>query len=162
MTRATDKDDLKEVVQEGRKQMEKQEAAEQEKDSSALPPWTTIILHEENAPAARDRDGAATYEQTAAAGTGAPAAPRHGGVLRTAEELINGDRQDRYGSPEESFGLIAELWGAYLDRGISSTDVGAMMALLKIVRIRTEPRHLDSYVDACGYLALAAEVAEDG
>ena len=80
-------------------------------------------------------------------------------VLAIAGELINGERQAHYGTPQDNFGTTAEMWAAYLGRDISPADVCHMMALLKIARLKRGP-HRDSSIDACGYMALGAEVAE--
>jgi DNA-binding transcriptional regulator GbsR (MarR family) len=80
-------------------------------------------------------------------------------VLAIAGDLINGDRQDHYGTPQDNFGTTAEMWTAYLGRDISPADVCHMMALLKIARLKRGP-HRDSSIDACGYMALGAEVSE--
>jgi len=80
-------------------------------------------------------------------------------VLAIAGELINGERQAHYGTPQDNFGTTAEMWTAYLGRDISPADVCHMMALLKIARLKRGP-HRDSSIDACGYMALGAEVAE--
>ena len=83
-------------------------------------------------------------------------------ILKFADGLINGERQDHYGLPQDSFRRIADLWMAYLERKVAITPVDAanMMALMKIARLANGP-HLDSYVDACGYLALAGEMGTD-
>jgi len=80
-------------------------------------------------------------------------------VLDEAKKLINGPREDHYGSPESNFGSTAKMWSAYLGYAVSPRDVCNMMALLKLSRLRRGP-HTDSSVDAAGYLALGAEVAE--
>ena len=59
--------------------------------------------------------------------------------LKEAERIICSDRESQYGAPEDSFGLIAELWTAYLGSEtiqVGPEDVAAMMTLLKIARIR--------------------------
>lgn len=95
-----------------------------------------------------------------------------GAVLDEAKTVINGQRQDAYGNPEDSFGEIAKMWTAFLSgRGggnicLYPHDVAMMMALMKIVRIKngyragSKPASRDSYVDLCGYTALAADIAE--
>ena len=60
-------------------------------------------------------------------------------VLKEAEEIVNGRREGEYGSPEDSFRAIADLWGAYLGREILPVDVAMMMTLLKVARIRSAP-----------------------
>lgn len=83
-----------------------------------------------------------------------------GAVLDEARKTINGDRQDAYGNPEDSFSRIAELWTAYLDKYVSPQDVAIMMALLKIARQKAGKGKRDNFVDMCGYAALAADMAE--
>ena len=80
-------------------------------------------------------------------------------ILKEADGLINGPRQEHYGSPAENFGVIADMWSAYLGHAVSPADVCHMMALLKIARLRNGP-HRDSSVDACGYMALGGELGE--
>ena len=42
---------------------------------------------------------------------------------------------------------------------IDAEDVAAMMALLKIARISENQRHMDNWVDGCGYFACGGEIA---
>jgi len=78
-------------------------------------------------------------------------------VLRTAGELITGDRQATYGSAKDSLARIARMWSAYLGVEVTEVDAAAMMALLKISRSRSGV-HLDNWVDVCGYGAIAGEL----
>lgn len=78
-------------------------------------------------------------------------------ILNEADELINGPRQQHYGSPQENFGVIAGMWSVYLNMPLSPADVCHMMTLLKIARLRNGQHH-DSSVDACGYMALGGEL----
>lgn len=78
-------------------------------------------------------------------------------VLQEAAELVNGPRQDDYGTPAQNFACIAQMWSAYLGEEIEARDVANMMALLKIARLRMG-NHRDSAVDGCGYLALGFEI----
>lgn len=85
-------------------------------------------------------------------------------VLKEAEKCVCGGREQDYGSPENSFKRIADLWNAYcgFDDGrgkFSAVDVAIMMALLKVARIANNPGHMDSYVDGCGYFACGGEIA---
>lgn len=84
-------------------------------------------------------------------------------ILDLAKGVIVNDRNKTYGEPENIFPLIAECWSTYLreslhdaDVYISDTDVAVMMALMKIARIMSNPGHMDNYVDAIGYLAIAS------
>lgn len=80
-------------------------------------------------------------------------------ILNDATTLINGDREKDYGTPQESFGCIADMWTAYLGHPVTAADSCHMMALLKIARLRNGP-HRDSNVDGAGYMALGAEMSE--
>ena len=53
--------------------------------------------------------------------------------LKAAEEITL-DRQASYGTPEENFTMIADLWSQYLRKRIAARDVGMMMMLLKTLR----------------------------
>lgn len=81
-------------------------------------------------------------------------------ILEGAIQCVCSDRESQYGSPERSFDQIATFWSGYLGYEITPHDVGVMMALMKIARIKTGRFKQDSYVDACGYLACAGEIAE--
>ena len=92
-------------------------------------------------------------------------------VLEKARACVCGEREEDYGSPEDSFGCIAELWEAYLRAAcvspnaivtLTPTDVAMLMALLKIARIGTSfvGGTADSFVDLAGYAACGAECAE--
>ena len=39
---------------------------------------------------------------------------KRGKILLKAPDIINGERQDQYGSPEDSFSLIADYWTTFL------------------------------------------------
>lgn len=88
-------------------------------------------------------------------------------ILEQAHKCVCGDRDEQYGSPEQSFGAIADFWGAYLcargcefPRGfpLSPEDVAAMMVLLKMARVATGSHSADSWVDAAGYAACGGEI----
>lgn len=83
-------------------------------------------------------------------------------ILQTAEKMVNGDRQDDYGTPENNFSRIAELWCAYLgpqlNAAISPVDVAAMLSLLKIARIASGHGKSDNWIDLAGYAACGGEL----
>lgn len=92
-------------------------------------------------------------------------------VLEKARACVCGEREEDYGSPEDSFGCIAELWEAYLRAAcvspnaiitVTPADVAMLMALLKIARVGTScvGGTADSFVDLAGYAACGAECAE--
>jgi hypothetical protein len=88
-------------------------------------------------------------------------------ILDAAKRCVCGDREQDYGSPENSFGTIAELWAAYLralpkddngNRSLLPKDVAAMLALLKIARIASGHAKEDNWVDLAGYAACGGEI----
>jgi hypothetical protein len=79
-------------------------------------------------------------------------------ILAEAAALICGDRQEQYGKPEDNFARIAAGWSVILQRDVTPEQVSLCMAWLKIARLVNGP-HRDSYTDACGYMALAGELA---
>lgn len=92
-------------------------------------------------------------------------------VLEKARACVCGEREEDYGSPEDSFGCIAELWETYLRAAcvspdaivtVTAADVAMLMALLKIARVGTSSvgGTADSFVDLAGYAACGAECAE--
>lgn len=81
-------------------------------------------------------------------------------ILDRAKAIVTGEREKQYGKPEDNFAIIAELWSAYTGREFSPVDVAMMMALLKVARIKTGDYLADNYVDICGYVACAGEIAE--
>lgn len=66
---------------------------------------------------------------------------------------------DKRGAPENSFKRIAELWTAYLGYEVKPHDVAALMALLKIARIKRAPEDRDSWLDLAGYAACGSDCA---
>lgn len=79
-------------------------------------------------------------------------------ILREAETVITKNRQDQYGNAEDCFGDIAALWTTYFRRTFTAHDVAMAMVLMKVARIKANPKHRDSTLDAIGYLALADEM----
>lgn len=100
-----------------------------------------------------------------------------GQILLDAHEIINGDRQQNYGNPEDTHGIIADLWNGYMNSvckawnqntcgreafvpPLQGKDVALMMVLFKIGRELNGAGCKDNMVDAAGYIALAAEMDE--
>lgn len=75
-------------------------------------------------------------------------------LLEGAADLVDGDRNNQYGDPRQDFQRTAALWNTYLGiEDIEPHDVAAMMALLKLSRIRWSPLKEDSWMDLAGYAA---------
>jgi hypothetical protein len=88
-----------------------------------------------------------------------------GDVLLKAHKVINGERRDQYGAPEDSFPVIAEMWRQYLmarngrkDLKLIDEDVAVMMLLLKIARAANGYQD-DTWLDAAGYLGIGEDLA---
>jgi len=88
-----------------------------------------------------------------------------GEILKEALDIINGERIDLYGNPEDSFGDVSKYWRTYLETkfdikiGLTAKDVSMMLALMKIAR-ETNQGKKDNLVDAAGYIGLAADLSE--
>lgn len=83
-------------------------------------------------------------------------------LLAEAERLVNGDRNNQYGDPRQDFQRTATMWGAYLGVEIQPHDVAALMAMLKLSRIRWSPAKLDSWADLAGYAACGWDCVTTG
>ena len=83
-------------------------------------------------------------------------------TLREAESLVSGDREEEHGEFWKNAYLTSRLWQGYTGWDIQPEQVPVMLALLKIARSvgarQQESNGKDNFVDACGYLALAAEL----
>ena len=80
-------------------------------------------------------------------------------ILQEACNCVCGNREEDYGSPEDNFQTIANLWNAYIGwNHLQPIDVAMMMSLLKIARIKTGRYKEDSFIDLAGYAACAGEI----
>ena len=80
-------------------------------------------------------------------------------ILKEAEKLVGGDRQEDYGDKLTNHENIANFWSAYLDFNVTPHDVAICMALVKIARLKHAHKK-DSYVDLAAYAAIAGEIDE--
>ena len=89
-------------------------------------------------------------------------------ILTAAQKCVSGDREQNYGSPENIFLTIANLWSVYLAATrklgdlITAKDVAAMLALLKIARIASGHAKEDNWIDLAGYAACGGEIETGG
>jgi len=89
-------------------------------------------------------------------------------ILDQAASIVDADREKTYGKPDKNLRAIAEFWEAWLrargklapDAFLIFEDVACMMVGLKLARLANDPRHVDSAVDACGYLYLLERCQE--
>jgi hypothetical protein len=87
---------------------------------------------------------------------------KRGEVLKHAEALMYGDRQQDYGHPYENHRRIAVLWSAYLQTEVSPMQVAICMALVKVARLQQNFEYSkdDTFIDLAAYASIAAELAE--
>lgn len=85
-------------------------------------------------------------------------------ILHQVDGIIS-ERGLQYGDPSESFTQIAEIWTTLLraqlapGQRVSASDVGLLMAALKIVR-QSNTHKRDNLVDAIGYLTIVSRLEE--
>lgn len=84
-------------------------------------------------------------------------------VLDRAGDVVLSQRQKEYSqqSVTQMHIQIAQVWSGILDRDVTAHEVALCMAGLKLVRASCQPGHEDSYVDAVGYAAIAAEILHE-
>ena len=80
-------------------------------------------------------------------------------LLQTVSEVLK-ERESQHGSKHAVFDQARLLWTAYLGIPISSEQVAILMVLLKVARSQNGASNPDDFVDAVGYMALAAEMRE--
>ena len=98
---------------------------------------------------------------------------RDGGENYVLHRILKVREQD-YGSPERSFGVIGQFWETYLqekclvrksgpvEAQVLPEDVAAMMCLFKIARIATGHGKADNWIDLAGYAACGGELEAEG
>lgn len=91
-------------------------------------------------------------------------------ILAAAERCVCGQREQDYGTPENSFKVIGELWEVYIKEKCVGTDtivtivpedVAALLGLLKIARIATGHGKDDNWIDLAGYAACGGELQQN-
>lgn len=85
-------------------------------------------------------------------------------LLHAAEVCVCGQREEDYGTPEDSFRVIGELWETYIKEKcvgdpaaevcIVPEDVAALLALLKELK---DARQTVELMDACGKRVCSSE-----
>ena len=78
-------------------------------------------------------------------------------VLQSASDVMQ-DRGSIYGHPKVNQDRIAKRLSNLLEFPIEDYQACLAMVEVKLSRIQESPNHIDSYIDACAYLALACEL----
>lgn len=86
-------------------------------------------------------------------------------VLKRAHELTHGPRNKTYGPPHLDYARVAAIYNAISGASMTSADAALFMIAMKLARVghnhKNELMHLDSIVDAAGYLWVYAQCAQD-
>lgn len=84
--------------------------------------------------------------------------PHPGELLRLAFELINerGSEYDNATTIEQNYREIAAVATTIISKALTARDVALILHCVKLVRMKSSPDKLDTYVDAMNYLAFAA------
>ena len=78
-------------------------------------------------------------------------------ILKEANNLIGGNRNDDYGDKLTNHQNIAALWSIFLRKTITPHDVAMCMVLVKVARLMHAHKK-DSYLDLAAYAAIAGEI----
>ena len=81
-------------------------------------------------------------------------------ALITAIDIMQ-DRGRIYGHPKINQGRISARLSNLFDFPITDAQACLAMVEVKLSRIQETPSHVDSYVDAIAYLAIALELATE-
>lgn len=83
-------------------------------------------------------------------------------ILLEAYRLTTGDRQNKYGPPDQDFARIAPMWSALKGIRFEPREVAMFLICVKLSR-ETHQRQRDNWVDIAGYARcgnICREVAE--
>ena len=86
-------------------------------------------------------------------------------ILEKTKKLVSKEREEKHGDKIINHENIARLWSSYLQNKFKLNlvllpeDVACLMTLLKLARTQAGKFNLDDYIDACGYSAIAGEIA---
>lgn len=84
-------------------------------------------------------------------------------VFERAEKIVLTDRAEEYSNitKTQMHIQIAQVWSGILNHEVTAHEAALCMSGLKLVRASFQPGHEDSYVDAAGYAAIAAEILHE-
>ncbi len=88
-------------------------------------------------------------------------------LLKSADELINGDRAKDYGDAYQNHDKIAIAWNVIAKSEIARhgritpSHVSLMMDWVKTARLLNSIDHEDSWIDKAGYTALGGEFSQN-
>ena len=83
-------------------------------------------------------------------------------TLDTAKSTVLNLRDQQYGNVtrHQQHERIAQVWSGILQHEVTGYQVALCMAGMKLIRAENAPAVTDSFVDICGYAAIAGEIAD--
>lgn len=85
-------------------------------------------------------------------------------ALQTADRLVHRDRQDRYSAPHDDYGRVVDIFRAITKHELTAEEGALFMVSVKLARLGHNQQrgelHLDSLVDAAGYLWCVGEIMD--
>jgi hypothetical protein len=85
---------------------------------------------------------------------------KHAEILQSATDLYS-ERGLHYGHPSDNMARAARLISAYLEMPIEDYQVAVILALVKIGRSIEDSQKIDTWIDACSYLAISGALATE-
>jgi hypothetical protein len=91
-------------------------------------------------------------------------APAVDNVLLKADRLVHQDRQDRYSAPHDDYGRVVDIFRAITGHELTADEGALFMVAVKLARLAHNQKrgelHLDSLIDAAGYLWCVGEIMD--
>jgi len=82
-------------------------------------------------------------------------------VLSLALKLTTQNREHEHGVFRENAAVASKMISGFLGFEVHPWQVPVLLTLLKLARISQNRSNPDSWVDAAGYIALAAELVDE-
>ena len=91
-------------------------------------------------------------------------APAVDNALRTADQLVHQDRNKRYSAPHDDYGRVVNIFRAITGHELTAEEGALFMVAVKLARLAHNQQrgelHLDSLIDAAGYLWCVGEIMD--
>lgn len=85
-------------------------------------------------------------------------------LLKKADALVNGDRNEAYGHPYDDYRRVANIYNAISGQHLDASDCALIMIAVKLARIGKHHDgptiHEDSLVDLAGYAWVYAQILD--
>lgn len=85
-------------------------------------------------------------------------------ALRTADGLVHRDRNERYSAPHDDYRRVVDIFRAITGHELTPEEGALFMVAVKLARLAHNQQkgklHLDSLVDAAGYLWCIGEIMD--